>query len=77
MIHAHVSKQKSAPRWAVFGAPLFGVPLMVGLLALAAPDRHVVGAEPEGDVTIEEVETVDWSADGGEEAPIGLLPIRC
>jgi hypothetical protein len=50
---------------------------MVGLLALAAPDRHAVGAEPESDLTVEEVEAVDWSPHRGEEAPIGLLPIRC
>ena len=34
MIHAHIDKEKAIPLWALIGAPLVGVPLMVALLAL-------------------------------------------
>lgn len=37
MIKAHLNDRSAAPVWAAIGAPLLGVPLMVALLALAAP----------------------------------------
>lgn len=32
------TSQSAVPWWAAFGAPLVGVPLLVGLLALGSPD---------------------------------------
>lgn len=56
MIHAHLNEEKAVPLWAAIGAPLIGVPLMVALLALAAPaDRTGVG-EPAAGVTTEQVD---------------------
>jgi hypothetical protein len=36
MIHTHIDKERAIPLWALIGAPLVGVPLMVALLALMA-----------------------------------------
>lgn len=68
MIHAHIRRGRPVPTWAVFGAPLVGVPLMVALLAVVAPERHAVGAEPETESTVEgvELDTADWSFDVGD-----------
>lgn len=58
MTGAYIDRKRSVPIWAALGAPLLGVPLIVGLLAVASPDRgepanapdavvaeHVVGLE--------------------------------
>jgi len=39
MVHARLKKESAVPWWAAFGAPLFGVPLLVALLALGGGDR--------------------------------------
>lgn len=56
MINAHISKKNTVPWWAVIGAPLVGVPLIVGLLALAAPERDASGADTDPDFAVEQVE---------------------
>jgi hypothetical protein len=45
MTQAHLSKDKSPPLWAILGAPLIGVPIMVALLALGAPQGEVPSIE--------------------------------
>ena len=70
MIHAHISEKRAVPLWAVIGAPLVGVPLMVALLALAAPQKEVAG-EPEAGVTIEQVEP--QAAVHPAEAPVEYM----
>lgn len=45
MINARIEHRKAAPAWVAMGAPLMGVPLLVGLLALAASDPEP--AEPD------------------------------
>ena len=47
MIHTPNDDYKTVPVWAALGAPLIGVPLMIALLAIAAPARPV---SPEADV---------------------------
>jgi len=46
MTHMNLKKDRTPPLWAVLGAPLVGVPLMIGLLALAAPRAEELPAEP-------------------------------
>lgn len=41
------------PLWAALGAPLVGVPLMVGLLAIAAPEQEAPAEEPTPAVVVE------------------------
>ncbi len=48
MIRAHIEKRSAVPWWAAFGAPLLGVPLLVGLLALGSVGGAKAGAA--GDV---------------------------
>ncbi len=47
MTQKHLDKKKNPPLWAVLGAPLIGVPLMVALIALAAPKQEAPAAEQE------------------------------
>lgn len=54
MIQAHMNRERAVPLWAALGTPLVGVPLMVALLALAAPSEPVV--ETETSFTIEQVD---------------------
>lgn len=56
MINAHISRKNTVPWWAVIGAPLIGVPLIVALLALAAPERDASGADTDPDFAVEQVE---------------------
>jgi len=60
-MNAHISERRAAPMWAVLGAPLLGVPLMVFMLSLAVPATATPGVAPEAEQTIEQVEvlTVD------------------
>jgi len=61
MINA-IDKTPRAPLWAVFGAPLIGVPLLVGLLALGAHrGDEVPSSEADAGYVTEqsEVETVE------------------
>ena len=67
MIQAHMTKKSAVPWWAAFGAPLFGVPLLVALLALGGGDRGAVtGAAPadaaEAGLKTEQVESVSVHA---------------
>ena len=75
MIRARMDTQKAVPIWAAIGAPLVGVPLMVALLALAAPAATVPAGEPDADTKTEQVEvqTVDQTLDARtdcEEQPL-------
>ena len=56
MIHAHIDTEKAPPLWALIGAPLVGVPLMVALLALTAPAAPVPAGDTEGVIRTEQVE---------------------
>lgn len=50
MMNPHIKNEKTAvPWWAAFGAPLLGVPLLVGLLALSAPAEPAPAAVQENE----------------------------
>lgn len=78
MMSAHIDAKRAVPLWAAFGAPMLGVPLLVGLLALGAPDRAEANGAPEMDATytIEAVEErgdeVERTADVGLEGGYGV-----
>lgn len=75
MINAHISKKNTVPWWAVIGAPLVGVPLIVGVLALAAPEREATGADTDPDFAVEQVELepVDSSPEARSVASLRLF----
>ena len=56
MNRAYFRNEKPVPMWAVIGAPLIGVPLMVALLALSSPKEVAPVAEPKAGFTTEQVE---------------------
>lgn len=55
MTRVRLKKDRSAPLWVVLGAPLVGVPLMVGLLSLVAPQRPATTTGPEIGAAVEHV----------------------
>jgi hypothetical protein len=48
MVDASRGGVREVPVWAALGAPLVGVPIMVALLALAAPDRTQASVAGDG-----------------------------
>ena len=57
MTHMNLKKERTPPLWAVLGAPLVGVPIMIGLLALGAPKTEAPAAEPVPAVVTQPVDT--------------------
>jgi hypothetical protein len=57
MTHMNLKKERTPPLWAVLGAPLIVVPIMVGLLALAGPDSEGPITEPVPAVVTEPLDT--------------------
>jgi hypothetical protein len=57
MIRAHIDRS-AVPWWAAFGAPLVGVPLLVGLLALGSAGHHATQSEPDPGFTVEQSEAL-------------------
>lgn len=55
MIHAHIDKDRGIPWWAVVGAPLIGVPALVGLLALVAPGEQAADEPDDVDFAVEQI----------------------
>jgi len=58
MVRITGTRESAVPWWAAFGAPLVGVPLLVGLLALGTPEEPAQAGEPGADaaLTSEQVE---------------------
>lgn len=54
MISAHIDRKSAVPWWAAFGAPLVGVPLLVGLLALGSAGHHAPQPQPETGYKVEQ-----------------------
>ena len=46
MMNVRIDPRSRMPLWAVFGAPLVGVPILVGLLVLGAHPRPVDDVAP-------------------------------
>lgn len=59
MINAHMKNRESAPVWAILGAPLVGIPLLIALLALAHPRAESLEPGTESMVTIEQIEQIE------------------
>lgn len=57
MTRRHLNKASRPPLWAVLGAPLIGVPVMVGLLALGAPKTQAPPTETMPSFVAEPVDT--------------------
>ena len=57
MTGTKIQTERAAPLWAVLGAPLVGVPLMIVLFALSAPAQPA--PEAEADTEQVEVQAVD------------------
>lgn len=60
------TKADTGPLWAVFGAPLVGVPLMVGLLALGSGTTADAAVEAEAGFAVEQVDltSIDRELEG-------------
>lgn len=56
MTRTYLNEEKAGPLWAVFGAPLVGVPLMVAVLALGSGSTIDTAVEPEVGYAVEQVE---------------------
>ena len=65
MLRAHIDKDKDLRWWAVIGAPLIGVPVVVALLALVAPGERVA----------DDIEEVDFAVEQVEMEPVGRIPV--
>jgi len=67
----YLSNKSAVPWWAAFGAPLLGVPLLVGLLALGSHRDANVGVmnEVEASYTTEQSEALQASI----ERPVATM----
>ena len=71
MTQMKLTKEHAPPLWAVLGAPLIGVPVMVALLALGAPKAEAPAVETVPAWVTEQVDThVVESATGDSAAPL-------
>jgi len=67
MMHRNLRNERAVPWWAVLGAPLIGVPMVVAILALVAPGPQ------EQAPSAAEVQEVDFAAERVELESAGLL----
>jgi hypothetical protein len=63
MTRTYLNAEKAGPLWAVFGAPLVGVPLMVAILAVGSGTAIDSGVEPEVGPAMEQVEMPERGPD--------------
>lgn len=78
MINARLNDRRRAPTWITLGAPLLGVPLLVGLLSVVAPPGQTdVDAELASsvDAPVLELHTVlvDEPASDGRSSTAGAI----
>jgi hypothetical protein len=62
----YTKADKAGPLWAVLGAPLVGVPLMVGLLALGSGTTADAAVETEAGFAVEQADlaSIDRELEG-------------
>ena len=70
MIHAHIDTRSAVPWWAAFGAPLIGVPLLVGLLALGSMHDAKAGAARDAETGCVTEQTEALQAAAVQVAPV-------
>ena len=77
----YLSNKSTCPWWAAFGAPLLGVPLLVGLLALGSTGDANVGVgedvEVEASYTIEQSEAMQANMELPPVTMEARLDSRC
>lgn len=75
----YLSNKSACPWWAAFGAPLLGVPLLVGLLALGSTGDAKVdaGKDVEASYTIEQSEALQASIELPPVTVEAHLDSRC
>ena len=69
MTRTYLNEERAGPVWAVFGAPLVGVPLMVALLALGSGTPVDTAVEPEVGFAVEQVEMPEAAQESEKDAP--------
>jgi hypothetical protein len=60
----NVRRNTAGPLWAVFGAPLVGVPLMVALLALGSGPAAETNVDDDAGISVEQVDMPDLDQPG-------------
>lgn len=73
MIRAHIDKDRGIPWWAVVGAPLVGVPALVGLLALIAPGEQATDEPDDVDYAVEQIDEESMSGSMMEPQVLDVL----
>ncbi|HUF75350.1 MAG TPA: hypothetical protein VMM35_03690 [Longimicrobiales bacterium] len=68
MTRTYLNDDEAGPVWAVFGAPLVGVPLMVAVLALGSGGAVDSAVEPEAGFAVEQVEMPDAAQESDADA---------
>lgn len=69
MTHRYMKKDTALPVWAALIAPLVGVPLMVALVALAAPEKEAPAVDPVPAAVSEPVDTHGVGTVSRDSAP--------
>jgi hypothetical protein len=75
MTYAQINKERAVPWWAICGAPRVGVPVVVAVLALVAPEQHTAGEGHDVDFAAEHMEIDSVSHILEAQVPVVRLPL--